>query len=138
MDFSLSAIWDSMGLLARSVALMLLVFAVASLGVFIERLLFFRKVVGRAGEFARASTPLLDAAKHEELLKLCRAHVGIPLAEIVLSGLTAYGKGVRDAAAGTGTEINVTPLVDVVLVLLIIFMVIAPQLERSSRAHWNP
>jgi len=30
-------------------------------------------------------------------------------------------------------EINVTPLVDVVLVLLIIFMVIAPQLEHGER-----
>jgi len=32
-------------------------------------------------------------------------------------------------------EINVTPLVDVVLVLLIIFMVIAPQLESGDRVE---
>ena len=32
-------------------------------------------------------------------------------------------------------EINVTPLVDVVLVLLIIFMVIAPQLEQGVRVE---
>ena len=32
-------------------------------------------------------------------------------------------------------EINVTPLVDVVLVLLIIFMVIAPQLEAGERVE---
>src|SRR5262245_1940376 len=32
-------------------------------------------------------------------------------------------------------EINVTPLVDVVLVLLIIFMVIAPQLEHGERVE---
>ena len=32
-------------------------------------------------------------------------------------------------------EINVTPLVDVVLVLLIIFMVIAPQLENGQRVE---
>jgi biopolymer transport protein TolR len=32
-------------------------------------------------------------------------------------------------------EINVTPLVDVVLVLLIIFMVIAPQLEAGDRVE---
>jgi len=34
---------------------------------------------------------------------------------------------------GPTPEINVTPLVDVVLVLLIIFMVIAPQLEGGMR-----
>lgn len=32
-------------------------------------------------------------------------------------------------------EINITPLVDVVLVLLIIFMVIAPQLENGERVE---
>ncbi|MFL5272838.1 MAG: biopolymer transporter ExbD, partial [Anaeromyxobacteraceae bacterium] len=35
------------------------------------------------------------------------------------------GKGVK-------SEINVTPLVDVVLVLLIIFMVITPMLQRGK------
>lgn len=32
-------------------------------------------------------------------------------------------------------EINITPLVDVVLVLLIIFMVVAPQLEHGERVE---
>jgi len=36
---------------------------------------------------------------------------------------------------GLKPEINVTPLVDVVLVLLIIFMVIAPQLEAGERVE---
>ncbi|MBK8251400.1 MAG: biopolymer transporter ExbD [Polyangiaceae bacterium] len=34
-------------------------------------------------------------------------------------------------AAGPNTDINVTPLVDVVLVLLIIFMVVTPLLEKD-------
>lgn len=34
-------------------------------------------------------------------------------------------------ASGTNSEINVTPLVDVVLVLLIIFMVVTPLLEKD-------
>jgi len=33
--------------------------------------------------------------------------------------------------AGVGPDINVTPLVDVVLVLLIIFMVVAPQMDQD-------
>ena len=36
-------------------------------------------------------------------------------------------------ASGLRSEINVTPLVDVVLVLLIIFMVIAPQLNVDTQ-----
>jgi biopolymer transport protein TolR len=41
----------------------------------------------------------------------------------------------RPRRPGLRPEINVTPLVDVVLVLLIIFMVIAPQLEAGERVE---
>ena len=41
-------------------------------------------------------------------------------------GMAAGGKG------GVKNEINVTPLVDVVLVLLIIFMVVTPMLQRGK------
>jgi biopolymer transport protein TolR len=41
----------------------------------------------------------------------------------------------RSRNRGAVPEINVTPLVDVVLVLLIIFMVIAPALEHGERVE---
>lgn len=41
----------------------------------------------------------------------------------------------RKPSGGPRPEINVTPLVDVVLVLLIIFMVIAPQLEGGMHVE---
>ena len=41
----------------------------------------------------------------------------------------------RSAATGPKNDINVTPLVDVVLVLLIIFMVITPMLEKGAPAE---
>jgi biopolymer transport protein TolR len=37
----------------------------------------------------------------------------------------------RVSSEGVGPDINVTPLVDVVLVLLIIFMVVAPQMDQD-------
>ena len=39
----------------------------------------------------------------------------------------------RHAKGGVRAEINVTPLVDVVLVLLIIFMVVTPMLHRGVK-----
>jgi biopolymer transport protein TolR len=39
------------------------------------------------------------------------------------------------ASKGIKNEINVTPLVDVVLVLLIIFMVVTPLLQRGRDVH---
>jgi biopolymer transport protein TolR len=52
-------------------------------------------------------------------------------------GMSAGGKG------GVKADINVTPLVDVVLVLLIIFMVVTPMLQRGKAvelpsAHKHP
>jgi biopolymer transport protein TolR len=40
--------------------------------------------------------------------------------------------GLRGGVPTARSEINVTPLVDVCLVLLIIFMVVAPQLQRDT------
>jgi biopolymer transport protein ExbD len=39
------------------------------------------------------------------------------------------------SSKGIKNEINITPLVDVVLVLLIIFMVITPMLQRGKDVH---
>ena len=40
-------------------------------------------------------------------------------------------RSLRAKAAGVAPDMNVTPLVDVVLVLLIIFMVVAPQMDQD-------
>jgi biopolymer transport protein ExbD len=42
---------------------------------------------------------------------------------------------VGGAQGGIKAEINITPLVDVVLVLLIIFMVVTPMLQRGKDVH---
>ena len=46
-------------------------------------------------------------------------------------GLTSRGRGARRSRRSPMAEINVTPLVDVMLVLLIIFMVTAPLLTAA-------
>lgn len=48
---------------------------------------------------------------------------------------TAASSQKRRSRADARPDINVTPLVDVVLVLLIIFMVIAPELEHGERVE---
>lgn len=102
MDFSLSAMWANMGVLARLVSIILLVFATGSLGVLIERILFFRRIVSRAGTLGRAVEPLLAKASYDEVLKLCKAQPGVPLAEIIHTGVATYQKGAEEQAAGTG------------------------------------
>jgi biopolymer transport protein ExbD len=43
--------------------------------------------------------------------------------------------GVGGGSQGVKADINITPLVDVVLVLLIIFMVVTPMLQRGKDVH---
>lgn len=43
----------------------------------------------------------------------------------------SVSRSLRAKAAGVAPDMNVTPLVDVVLVLLIIFMVVAPQMDQD-------
>ena len=50
-------------------------------------------------------------------------------------GATVVSGSRKQRRAEVLPEINVTPLVDVVLVLLIIFMVIAPELEHGERVE---
>ncbi len=45
--------------------------------------------------------------------------------------MNAYPPGSRDRLGGALSEINITPFVDVVLVLLIIFMITAPMMIRG-------
>jgi len=49
------------------------------------------------------------------------------------TGTAAWRKRIR--AAAPRPDMNVTPLVDVVLVLLIIFMVVAPQLDKDVQVE---
>jgi len=51
------------------------------------------------------------------------------------AAIQAVGQRKRPHKQRSAPEINVTPLVDVVLVLLIIFMVIAPALEHGERVE---
>lgn len=45
------------------------------------------------------------------------------------------GMGGGDKPGAVRSEINITPLVDVVLVLLIIFMVVTPELQRGKEVQ---
>ncbi|MFO0587337.1 MAG: biopolymer transporter ExbD [Polyangiaceae bacterium] len=52
-----------------------------------------------------------------------------------MASTTTAGSSRKRRRANVEPDINVTPLVDVVLVLLIIFMVIAPEMEHGQRVE---
>jgi biopolymer transport protein ExbB len=95
MDFSLTLIWANMGMAAKGVTLVLLVMAVAGLGVFLERIFVLLRTHHRSQRFARACSVPLEAGHFDEVVQVCRhkEHKGSMLAEVVGTGLTTFLEG---------------------------------------------
>jgi biopolymer transport protein ExbB/TolQ len=112
MELSLIEIWQSMGLLARAVAIGLVAMGLASLTVAIERLLVLGRSMGKCGEFATKARKLMEARDFEALLELSRAphykKTGLP--QLVQYGLQAYDAHEDDTSASAvelaGREMN--------------------------------
>ncbi len=105
MDLSPGGLWESMGTLARIVTILLLAMAVASLAVFIERIVVFVRSIRRSREFAQVSTPVLEARRYEELASLCKKHEGSLLAELVGSGLAVFSRAASDLRNGLPSHV---------------------------------
>ena len=103
MELSLIEIWESMGLLARLVAIALVLMGVASLAVSFDRLFVLRRFDRDSNLFAGKARALLDAGELEALKDLARGMPRAPLARLTLVGLSAFtehrGASITAAAA---------------------------------------
>ena len=90
MELSLIEIWESMGLLARLVAIALVLMGVASLAVSFDRLFVLRRFDRDSNLFAGKARALLDAGELEALKDLARGMPRAPLARLTLVGLSAF------------------------------------------------
>ncbi|MFO0746424.1 MAG: MotA/TolQ/ExbB proton channel family protein [Myxococcota bacterium] len=100
LDMSPEGLWNSMGTMARVITVFLLIMAVASLTVFIERLYVYLRTRSRSREFALASGNALDRRSYDEVQLLAKKHEGSMLAEMVGGSLEVFTKAVKDVAAG--------------------------------------
>jgi biopolymer transport protein ExbB len=95
MTFDLVAIWAHMGLLARSIAFVLLVMAVASVGVVVERFISFAKASAASKAFAAAAAPLIERWQLEKLVKTAQSYKASPLAGLFERMTSSYLRGVE-------------------------------------------
>jgi len=102
MELSLVEIWESMGLMARLVAISLVGMGFASLVVTIERFLAIGKATRLSNEFASRARTLLEDRDLETLRDLTggEAYKNAPLPRLVRFGLDAYRANVDDEAVG--------------------------------------
>ena len=82
MSFDLVQIWNHMGMLAKVIAGVLVMFAVASIGVVIERTLAFAKGAKESREFAKQVAPKIDTWEIEEVVAIADTHKASPLAKV--------------------------------------------------------
>jgi biopolymer transport protein ExbB/TolQ len=102
MELSLLEIWESMGFLARTVAMGLVAMGFASLVVGIERLLVLQRGRRSSDLFAGKLRPLMEDRDVETMLDLARGTTfdKAPLARLVRYGLLAFQASVDDTAVG--------------------------------------
>ena len=91
-------LWDHMGWLARSVAIILFIESIWSLAVMIDRYLYFSAARKQSREFAPKVAGALKDSKLEEAIKIADRNKKSHLAEVVTAGLQEFraSAGQRD------------------------------------------
>jgi biopolymer transport protein ExbB/TolQ len=102
MELSLVEIWESMGFMARLVAVSLVGMGFAALVVSIERTLALSKATRLCNDFARKARPLLEDRDLDTLRDLTGGaeYKNAPLPKLIRFGLDAYRANKDDEAVG--------------------------------------
>ncbi len=100
MSFDLAHIWAHMGPLSKTIAGFLVLMAIASIGVVIERLITFAKAARASRAFAREARTALSAWELEKIGELARAHRASPLASLFERMTARFLDGYDDLEGG--------------------------------------
>ncbi len=90
MDFGPVGLWNSMGFIAKSVALILLALSIYSLTVSVERFLVFKWAKQQSLEFARLVTQFLKQNRPQDAIAAARKYKHSHLAKVVSAGLLEF------------------------------------------------
>ena len=90
MQFTLGALWGHMGLFARGIVVVLGLMSVVSLGVTVERLLFFMKSKGDSVRYAQSVEALFASGRLREIAQNKAGDKGGYLGRVVDAGMKAF------------------------------------------------
>jgi biopolymer transport protein ExbB len=100
MSFDLVEIWNHMGMLAKIIAAFLVLMAVASIGVVVERVLAFAKGAKESRNFARQVAARIDNWEIEDVAAIAEKHKASPLARLFSHTINRYLRGFEDLEGG--------------------------------------
>jgi biopolymer transport protein ExbB len=90
MSFDLVHIFSTMSPLSKAIFAILVLMAVLSIGVTVERWIAFRRSARESGLFARAATPLIDEWKIDEVEALAAKYKHSALAKLFFATIQRY------------------------------------------------
>jgi biopolymer transport protein ExbB len=102
-DFSISGMWEQMGIVAKAVLVLLGLQFVVTFALFIERLMVFNKAKKQSVSYILLLRSFLNERKLSEAVAAVQQHPNSPLAKIVGAGLNEYLRG-REALQEEGPE----------------------------------
>jgi len=90
MDFGPVALWQSMGLIAKGVCIILAVLSIYSLAISVERLIVFSRAKKQSLAFAKLVTEHLKQDRAQAAIDAAKKYPGSHLARVVTAGLLSY------------------------------------------------
>ncbi|HEY3449813.1 MAG TPA: MotA/TolQ/ExbB proton channel family protein [Myxococcales bacterium] len=90
MDFTLAQMWAQMGIVAKTVVLILGLFSVTTLGIAIERFVTFARATAQSRAFAQVTAPMLAERKFKEVSEAAANYKASHIAPVVRAGLLEY------------------------------------------------
>jgi len=106
MSFNFAHVWSTMAPLSKGVALVLLMMAVAFIGVTIERLIAFARSAKESRVFAARAGQLLEEYKFDEIVELAQKHQGSTLARLFGPIASRYILAYADLGEGGLTPVE--------------------------------
>src|SRR5712692_4365726 len=108
MSFNLSQMFQQLGVPAIVVATVLLAMGLASLTVFIERILTLRRSRAASRKFSSTVNDDLQAGRFDPVIEVAEAHAQGHLARVVRAGLTTYRHAQKTADVSGLTPVEQT------------------------------
>jgi len=107
MDFSLLGLWNQMGVVARTVVLILLGMSAYAIAIALERFITFRKGRKRSLDFAATLQPMIGSeGRWEEIQGLHSSWKDAPLARVITTGVAEFSEGLKALGAAASDTVE--------------------------------
>src|SRR5829696_6233474 len=96
MDMSPAALWNSMGFVGKSVAVLMLLMSVYSLWVMVERFIVFQKAKNQSLKLLGALSNMLTRSEYSQAIEVTKKYKSSHLAKVIAAGLLEFEATRRD------------------------------------------